>query len=159
CEDELSRNERAAEVLRTISVLDPRECQVLAWYFFDELQLKEIGTRLGITESRVSQIVTSATKKMRLAFGMVEQDRAEVTPLLGKRRRRHSRHRQESLVLVRTPSGTRVGFLRDVSAGGAAVMMDTPPEMGSQLHLRFAVSGRSRLVERKATVRWSRASM
>src|SRR6185369_6987240 len=39
--------------------------QVLSLYYCDNLNLKEIGTVLGVTESRVCQIHGEATKRLR----------------------------------------------------------------------------------------------
>ena len=35
-------------------------------YYHEQLYLKEIGRILGVTESRVSQILTRATERLRL---------------------------------------------------------------------------------------------
>lgn len=45
--------------------LPERERTVAQMSFFDELTLAQIGASLGVTESRVSQIRTSAVKRMR----------------------------------------------------------------------------------------------
>jgi len=51
----------AAEIAR----LPERERLVLALYYDDELNLKEIGLVLEVSESRVSQILSQATKRLR----------------------------------------------------------------------------------------------
>ena len=43
--------------------------QVLSLYYCDNLNLKEIGTVLGVTESRVCQIHGEATKRLRETLG------------------------------------------------------------------------------------------
>ena len=48
--------------------LPDRERQVLALSYFENMKLREIGEVLGITESRVSQIRTSALGKLRQAM-------------------------------------------------------------------------------------------
>jgi RNA polymerase sigma factor for flagellar operon FliA len=45
--------------------LDPMDAKVLELYYFAELNLKEIGAKLEICESRVSQIHSRALKKLR----------------------------------------------------------------------------------------------
>jgi RNA polymerase sigma factor FliA len=45
--------------------LPPREKQVMALYYQDELNLKEIGAVLGVTESRVCQIHGQALLRLR----------------------------------------------------------------------------------------------
>jgi len=54
--------ERLAEAIRN---LPEREQLVLSLYYDDELNLKEIGEVLGVSESRVSQIHTQATLRLR----------------------------------------------------------------------------------------------
>jgi RNA polymerase sigma factor for flagellar operon FliA len=51
----------AAEIAR----LPERERLVLSMYYDDELNLKEIGLVLEVSESRVSQILSQATKRLR----------------------------------------------------------------------------------------------
>ena len=48
--------------------LTPRERQVVALYYVEELSLREIGGVFGVTESRVCQIHSSAMKKMKVAL-------------------------------------------------------------------------------------------
>jgi RNA polymerase sigma factor for flagellar operon FliA len=47
------------------SKLSLQEQNILKFYFQDELLLKEIGRRIGVTESRVSQLRTRALAKMK----------------------------------------------------------------------------------------------
>ena len=56
---------RLAEAIRE---LPEKEQLVLALYYDEDLNLKEIGEVLGITESRVSQIRTQAILRMRNAL-------------------------------------------------------------------------------------------
>ena len=48
-----------------IAALPEREQTVLRQYYFEELTLKQIAERLGVTESRICQIHTQATRKLR----------------------------------------------------------------------------------------------
>jgi RNA polymerase sigma factor for flagellar operon FliA len=48
-----------------ISLLPERERMVLALYYQEELNLKEIGSLLGVSESRVSQIHSKAALRLR----------------------------------------------------------------------------------------------
>ena len=52
-------------VLKEIDNLPERERMVLALYYDEELNLKEIGAVLGVSESRVSQIHSQAMLRMR----------------------------------------------------------------------------------------------
>lgn len=63
-----ARMERASlrrALAEAIKTLPEREQQVLSLYYVEELNLKEIGQVLGVTESRVSQIRTKAACRLR----------------------------------------------------------------------------------------------
>ncbi len=49
-----------------LDVLPEKMRQVLALYYHEDLNLKEIGAVLGVTESRVCQIHRDATKRLRV---------------------------------------------------------------------------------------------
>jgi RNA polymerase sigma factor for flagellar operon FliA len=51
-----------------IDRLSERERQVIALYYVEELTMKEIGSVLGVTESRVSQVHTQAVVRLRTAL-------------------------------------------------------------------------------------------
>jgi RNA polymerase sigma factor for flagellar operon FliA len=57
--------ERAAVVREAIASLTERERTVLKLVHIDELHGSEIGERLGVSESRVSQILAGARQKLR----------------------------------------------------------------------------------------------
>ena len=48
-----------------IGELPEREQLLMNLYYVEELNLKEIGEVLGVTESRVSQLLTAVVKKLR----------------------------------------------------------------------------------------------
>ncbi|MEY2622033.1 MAG: polymerase sigma factor FliA [Pseudomonadota bacterium] len=52
-------------VVSAIDLLPEREKLVMSLYYVEELNLKEIGEVLGVTESRVSQILSTVVKKLR----------------------------------------------------------------------------------------------
>jgi RNA polymerase sigma factor for flagellar operon FliA len=52
-------------LLEAMNVLPKKEKFVVQLYYFDELTMKEIGTLLNITESRVSQLHTKAMLRLR----------------------------------------------------------------------------------------------
>ena len=55
-----------------IDELPEKERLVLTLYYFEELTMKEIGLTLGVVESRVSQIHSSAVLRLRVAMGAVK---------------------------------------------------------------------------------------
>jgi len=54
-----------------IDELPEKERMVLTLYYYEELTMKEIGLTLGVVESRVSQIHSSAVLRLRAAMGGV----------------------------------------------------------------------------------------
>ena len=59
------RSEMKELLARAIEELPPKEQQVLALYYFEELTMKEVGAVLGVGESRVSQIHSMAVVRLR----------------------------------------------------------------------------------------------
>jgi RNA polymerase sigma factor for flagellar operon FliA len=53
------------QLASAIDALPPRERQVVALYYLEELTMKEIGILLDVTESRVSQLRTQAILRLR----------------------------------------------------------------------------------------------
>ncbi len=64
--DAAAQGERLNQLAKAISELPETERHVVVLYFHEQLFLKEIGQILGVTESRVSQILTRATERLRL---------------------------------------------------------------------------------------------
>ena len=52
-------------VMEAIDHLPEREKMVMSLYYVEELNLKEIGEVLGVSESRISQILSTVVKKLR----------------------------------------------------------------------------------------------
>ena len=59
------RDRFKAHLSRAIDGLPEREKLVLALYYDEELNLKEIGEVIGVSESRVSQIHSQAAMRLR----------------------------------------------------------------------------------------------
>lgn len=59
------RSELRALLIQAIDRLPHRERQVIAFYYLEELTMKEVGIVMGITESRVSQLHTQAILWLR----------------------------------------------------------------------------------------------
>lgn len=63
--EQFEDSERRILLSQAVDRLPQRERQVIALYYVDELNMKEIGAVLGITESRVSQLRTQAVVRLR----------------------------------------------------------------------------------------------
>ncbi len=70
------RSEMKQQLARAISELPEKERQVLALYYYEELTMKEVGTILGIGESRVSQIHSMAVIRMRARLSELDSERS-----------------------------------------------------------------------------------
>src|SRR5947209_19497739 len=60
-EAELERWERSEQLAEAIRALPPREQTVVTLYYRDELRLREISAVMGLSESRLSRILSAAT--------------------------------------------------------------------------------------------------
>ncbi len=69
-----ARNEELELVQQAIAGLAQRERQVFVLYFSEGLYLKEIGDVLGVTESRVCQILACAQRKVRARLASRRKD-------------------------------------------------------------------------------------
>jgi RNA polymerase sigma factor for flagellar operon FliA len=68
--DNICAHEQLRSVLGVaMKTLPERYQKVISLYYTNEMTMKEIGTILGINESRVSQIHKSALEKMGVALG------------------------------------------------------------------------------------------
>lgn len=72
------QNELNAILRQIVATLPVRHQAVLRMYYTDELTMKEIGARLGVNESRVSQIHKAALRKMACLFSAAGIDAAAV---------------------------------------------------------------------------------
>ena len=62
------RGEMRSKLIGAIEALPEKERLVLTLYYYEELTMKEIGQAMGVVESRVSQIHSSAVVHMRSAL-------------------------------------------------------------------------------------------
>ncbi len=67
--DATARLRLAQDIGSEIERLPERERLVLSLYYDEELNLKEIGLVLQVSESRMSQILSQATKRLRARLG------------------------------------------------------------------------------------------
>ncbi len=68
------RTELKKMIAQAISALPDREKQVLILYYYEELTLKEIGSILAVTESRVSQLHTKAIMRLRGRLDQIKKN-------------------------------------------------------------------------------------
>jgi len=61
----LKLNETKNVIAETIATLPEKERLVISFYYYEDLNMKEIGSILGITESRVCQIHTKSVLRLR----------------------------------------------------------------------------------------------
>ena len=63
-------------VTEAIAELPERDQLLMSLYYVEELNLKEIGEVLDVTESRVSQLLSAIVKKLRLSLGIEEKTKS-----------------------------------------------------------------------------------
>lgn len=63
----LENRERSDLLALGLSELPPRERLVLSLHYAEKVNLKQIGARLGVTESRISQLCSQAARRLRRA--------------------------------------------------------------------------------------------
>ena len=61
----LERDQMVTQLADAIELLPERARMVLALYYQEEMNLKEIGAILDVSESRVSQIISETANKLR----------------------------------------------------------------------------------------------
>lgn len=64
------QGETRQRLIDAIETLPEKERLVLTLYYYEELTMNEIGLALGVVESRVSQIRSSAVRRLRATFGL-----------------------------------------------------------------------------------------
>ena len=65
------------KLAEAIGQLEEREQMVLALYYEEEMNLKEIGEILGVIESRISQIRSKSILKLRAKLRIMTKDGME----------------------------------------------------------------------------------
>lgn len=77
-------SEITALLAEAIDALPERERLVLSLYYYEEFTMKEIGTLLGVNESRVSQIHTKATLRLRTKLSKVAPNIEKTLELMSR---------------------------------------------------------------------------
>lgn len=70
----VGREDTHRHLREAIASLPPRERTVLALYYYEELNLKQIAAMLHVTESRVSQIRSQAIRRLRERSALTPED-------------------------------------------------------------------------------------
>ena len=70
------KGEMKQRLIDAINELPEKERLVLTLYYYEELTMKEIGQVLGVVESRVSQIHSSAVLRLRVALASLSSGNA-----------------------------------------------------------------------------------
>ena len=81
------KGEMKQRLADAIEELPEKERMVLTLYYYEELTMKEIGLTLGVVESRVSQIHSSAVLRLRTALASLAGPGA-AAPMKSKTKRR-----------------------------------------------------------------------
>jgi len=68
-DQECELHEVKDRVRSAISALPPRERKVVGMYYFGDVTMKEIGSEIGVNESRVSQLHARAIQRLRKLLG------------------------------------------------------------------------------------------
>ena len=144
----LSRKSCARSCAGALGTLPERERYILQRHFFDDVPMHAIGVELGVTESRISQIVTGAVGKLRQSSGSrccrgkksatraARAAHGETHRPERRWRRERERTRATNLPALDLARGggrrergqPYAGLSYDVSAGGIFVAtVDTPP--------------------------------
>jgi RNA polymerase sigma factor for flagellar operon FliA len=64
-EAQIAQEQFMDTLMASIESLPERERTVVSLYYVEEMNLKEIGAVLDVSESRISQILSSSVKKLR----------------------------------------------------------------------------------------------
>ena len=68
-EDNISKQELSEKLKEALDKLTEKERSVILLYYYEDMTLKEISLTLEVSESRVSQLHTTAINKMRGVLG------------------------------------------------------------------------------------------
>jgi len=68
-EERVYQSQKKLMLLKALKTLSEREQLILSLYYFDELNIREIGHILGVSEARISQIHGRCLRKLREFLG------------------------------------------------------------------------------------------
>ena len=121
--DELEQREHATYVRDALACLPERLRDVVVGYFLDGESSAGLADRLGVTESRVSQLRSEALRLMRAGIG-AQYDDAPAAPVSGTRRAAFRQAAYDAELAARSTYATRLSrspFPRASRDGGAEV--------------------------------------
>ena len=154
---QFERNEVRDRVRQAIATLPAREQRVISMYYYSEITMKDIGTALGVNESRVSQLHARALKRLREALGAEVAPATAVAEIRGAILAFQQKPRMAKAALHAPDSDTRV----PVSAERRAVVVpysnvsraarSKSPSLKGFDNQRHAVSSRKRPASVPAT--------
>ena len=105
---QFERNEVRERVRTAIGTLPAREQRVISMYYYSEITMKDIGTALGVNESRVSQLHARALKRLREALGADASPTAAIKEIRGAILAFHQNPRAARPAIAAPDSDTRV---------------------------------------------------
>ena len=110
---ELPRPDRVCEqgdvakrVREAIKALPARERKVIGLYYYGDVTMKEIGSEIGVNESRVSQLHARAVQRLRKELGRDLSPKAMVASMTGARPEGRGRRRL-NMAKARVPAAAR----------------------------------------------------
>ena len=126
-----------------IESLPPRERRVISLYYYGEVTMKEIGSELGVNESRVSQLHARALRRLRDALG------ADVTPATAM-----TSIRAAVLAFAQKPKMAKAGLGRRAPVVNQSPVVDRPE---SDTRVAAAAERRSVVVDYAVASRAARS--
>ncbi|WP_263385387.1 sigma-70 family RNA polymerase sigma factor [Granulicella arctica] len=90
------KGEMKQRLADAIDELPEKERLVLTLYYYEELTMKEIGLTLGVVESRVSQIHSSAVLRLRTALASLRSSQAPAAKQVATAKKPVVRRRREA---------------------------------------------------------------
>jgi RNA polymerase sigma factor for flagellar operon FliA len=90
------KGEMKQRLADAIDELPEKERMVLTLYYYEELTMKEIGLTLGVVESRVSQIHSSAVLRLRTALAGLKTGAAQMAKPVASTKKLNNRRRREA---------------------------------------------------------------
>ncbi len=142
------REETRGRVLQAIQSLPPREQKVISLYYYGEATMKQIGTEIGVNESRVSQLHARAIRRLREALGRMAP--AEAMVVMRSAILEFQQRPRERAAAASSQDGTPMGVVVSYASASRTARSRSPLRNGlaSQRH---SLSARKRSASGSAT--------